>query len=811
MISNYFKIAWRNLIKNKFFSLINIFGLAIGLCSFLLISLYILDELSYDKHFKNADRIYRINSDILFGGTSLKLSQSSDPMGAVLKKDYHQVEQYTRIYTNEGGDFVRKGNQYVFEDRIAYADSTFFDMFSIPVIEGDPATALDAPNSVVINETMARKYFNSAYAVGKTLEFGATEKTIFTIKAVYKDIPENTHFNFDMIFSMDNVSYGFGNFLSHNFSTYIRLTPETDYRSFDEKFISVTDKYILPQAKQFMDINSMDDFKKSGNDLRYSLFPMKDIHLRSDRSFEINTGGNIQYIYIFGAVAIFLLIIACINFMNLSTARSSSRAKEVGIRKVLGTEKLTLIWQFIAESAMTSYIALLLAIIMIAVVLPVFNDISAKSIHAMDLFKVNFLPLLLLLPMLTGLLAGYYPAFFLSSFKPVEVLKSKLNAGLAGSKLRNILVVFQFAVSLILIISTIIVYQQLEYIQTKNIGFDKDQVLVLDETYALNGNQEAFKNDILQLAGVKHGSQSQYLPVSNSSRNDNTFSKEAFMTEKNGINMQVWKIDYDYIPTLGMELAGGRNFSKEFGADSNAVIINETTAKMLGYDDPVGKYIYTSDGNSSNQGIALSIIGVVKNFHFETLKEDIGPLCFRLGQKPNGMIFKISGASMAQIVSQIESKWKKMAPDMPFSYRFLDDSFDEMYRGEMRIGKVAMIFSFLTIMIACLGLFGLVTFMTEQRVKEIGIRKVLGANELSIIHLILKDFLKLVFISILIGSPLAYYFMHNWLQDFAYRINIEWWIFTASGFVAIVITLITVSYQAIKAALMNPVKSLKSE
>lgn len=811
MMSNYFKIAWRNLIKNKFFSLINIFGLAIGICSFLLISLFILDELSYDKHFKNADRIYRINSDILFGGTSMKLSQSADPMGAVLKKDYPQVEQYTRIYTNEGGNFVKKGNQFVFEEGIAYADSTFFDMFSIPVIEGDPTTALDEPNSIAINESMARKYFNSLQVVGKTLELGVTNQTIFTIKAVYKDIPENTHFDFDMILSMDNVRYGFGKFLNHNFSTYIRLAPDIDHKTFDEKFISVIDKYILPQARQFMDINSMDEFRKSGNDLRYSLFPMKDIHLRSDRSFEINTGGNIQYIYIFGAVALFLLLIACINFMNLSTARSASRAKEVGIKKVLGTEKKTLIIQFTAESVMISYISLIFGFLMLVAILPLFNNIAAKSIELLDLFNANFLSMLIILPLLTGILAGYYPAFFLSSFKPVEVLKSKLSTGLGGGNLRNILVVFQFAVSLILIISTVVVYKQLEYIQTKNIGFEKDQILILDETGALKENQDAFKNDILQLAGVKQGSQSQYLPVSNSNRNDNTFSREALMTDKNGLNMQVWKIDHDYIPTLGMELALGRNFSKEFGSDSSAVIINEAAAKILGYDEPIGKNIYTSDGNTSDQNIRLNIIGVVKNFHFESLREDIGPLCFRLGQNSNGMIFKISGTSMSQIVGQIESKWKNMAPGMPFNYRFLDDSFDDMYRAEMRIGKVAMIFSFLTILIACLGLFGLVTFMTELRVKEIGIRKVLGANELSIIRLILKDFFKLVFISILVGSPLAYYFMHNWLQEFAYRINIDWWIFTASGFAAIIITLLTVSYHAIKAALMNPVKSLRSE
>ena len=477
----------------------------------------------------------------------------------------------------------------------------------------------------------------------------------------------------------------------------------------------------------------------------------------------------------------------------------------------MGTEKRTLMGQFLAESALTSYIATGLALLMIVVVLPTFNDVSSKDFTFSSLFNRDLLPVLLLLPLLVGLLAGYYPAFFLSSLKPIEVLKSKINSGVAKSNLRNILVTFQFVVSLTLIIGTFIVYQQLNYIQSKSIGYNKDQVLILDGTSSLQENREAFKNEILQLAGVKMGAQSQFLPVSNSSRNDNTFSKEAVMTEKNGMNMQVWKIDHEYIPTLGMEMAKGRNFSKEFGSDSSAVIINETTSKMLGYSDPIGKVIYTSEGNSSNQNIALTIVGVVKNFNFESLRQNIGPLCFRLENSRNGMIFKISSDRVSDLVSQIESKWKLMAPGMPFKYRFLDDSFDEMYRAEKRIGTVAMVFAFLTILIACLGLFGLVTYLTEQRIKEIGIRKVLGANEFGIISLILKDFLKLVILAILIACPIAYYFMDHWLAEFAFRINIEWWVFVLAGILAILISILTVSYQAVKASLMNPVKSLKSE
>jgi putative ABC transport system permease protein len=811
MIRNYLKIALRNLFKNKTFSFINIFGLAIGLCCFILISLYVIDELSYDRHFKNADRIYRLNSDIRFGGTDMKMSQSADPMGAVLKKDYPQVEQFTRLYTNYGSNYVKKGTEFINEVGIAHADSTFFDMFSIPVLEGNPKTALDAPNTVAISESAAKKYFGTNQVVGKILEIGIGQSTIYNITAVYADIPPNSHFNFDFILSMDNVNYKWGNFLSHNFGTYIRLREGTDHQEFNKKFDEVINRYILPQAKQFMEIKTMDDFKKAGNELNYSLFPMTDIHLKSDRSFEISVGGDIQYIYIFGAVALFLLLIACINFMNLSTARSASRAKEVGIRKVLGTEKNTLMGQFIAESSLMSYIAMALALLMIVLLMPAFNELSTKSFSISTLFNLKFLPFLLLLPLLVGVLAGYYPAFFLASYKPIEVLKTKLNAGFAKSNLRSILVTFQFVVSLTLIIATVIVYRQLNFVQTKNIGFSKDQVLVLYGTASLKENRTAFKNEILQIAGVENGAMSQYLPVANSSRNDNTFSKEAVMTEKNGLNMQVWKIDHDYIPTLSMKMTKGRNFSREFGSDSSAVIINETAAKMLGYDDPIGKNIYTSDGNSSNQDIALTIVGVVKNFHFQSMRENIGPLCFRLGNSRNGMFFKINTSNMAQLISQIEAKWKKIAPEMPFSYSFLNESFDEMYRTEQRIGKVALIFAFLTILLACLGLFGLVTYMTEQRIKEIGIRKVLGASIPSIVGMLSKDFLKLVLISICIASPIAYYGMKQWLQDFAYRIDIEWWIFVLTGVSAIAIALLTVSYQAIKAALMNPVKSLKTE
>ncbi len=811
MLTNYFKIAWRNLLKNKVFSFINVFGLAIGLCCFIIIMLYVIDELSYDRFHEKADRIYRIHSDIRFGGTDLKMAVSADPTGATLKKDYPQVEQYARIYNSSGSKHIKKGKEYIVEENVTHADSTLFDVFTLPSIAGNTKTALNNPNTVVLSETAARKYFGTTDAVGKSLEVGLDDRTVYNVTAVIKDIPANSHFHFDFIFSMDNVDYRFGSYLSHNFHTYLLLREGTDYKDFEKKFDEYIVRYILPQAKQFMQINSMEEFKKAGNKLEYSLMPLTDIHLRSDRFPELGVNGNIQYVYIFSAVALFLLLIACINFMNLSTARSSNRAKEVGIRKVLGTERQTLIGQFIAESTLTAYLAFVFALLLTIILLPYFNDISAKTFSISSLFQPQLLAFLLILPFIVGILAGYYPAFFLSSFRPIEVLKGKLNAGFKRSNLRNLLVTFQFATSLVLVIGTIIVYQQLNYIQTKKLGFDKDQVLIINGTGALATNRDVFKNEIAQIAGVKSASYAGYLPVAGSARNNSTFSKEATMDMKSGFNMQVWNIDYDFIPTLGMEIIKGRNLSKAFGADSASVIINESTAKLLGYDNPIGQKIYTSNNPSLSLNTVYEIVGVVKNFHFESLRQEVEPLCMRLGNNSWATAFKINTKDVPSLISRIETKWKKLAPEMPFSYEFLDQSFDRMYRAEQRVGKVALTFAILTILIACLGLFGLVTYMAEQRTKEIGIRKVLGASVPNIVRLISGEFIVLVVIAVAIASPIAYYAMSRWLTEFAYRIEISWWMFAITAILAIGIAFLTVSFQSIKAALMNPVKSLKSE
>jgi putative ABC transport system permease protein len=812
MYKTYFKTAWRNLLKNKTFSFINIAGLAAGLACFILIALYVADELSYDRYNQKAERIYRINTDVLFGGNSLHLAVTSDPMGAALKNDFPQVEQYVRFYNSNGHRMVKKGSVYIREDRVAYADSTLFDIFTLPAVAGDTRTALSEPNAVVITTSTAKKYFGTSDVVGKTLETDEGNGKAYKITAVLKDIPYNSHFHFDFIFSMDNLNYTWNNYLSHNFQTYLLLKQGTDYRVFEKNFTAYIDKYVLPQAKQFMQINSMEEFKSAGNKLEYSLTPLLDIHLYSDRFPELGVNGNIQYVYIFSAVAFFVLVLACVNFTNLSTARSANRAKEVGIRKVLGTEKKALVMQFLSESVLMAFLSLIVAVIIVVICIPYFNTLSGKSLSVQALLMPGYLAVLLLLPLLTGLLAGAYPAFYLSGFKPIAVLKGKLNAGFKRSNVRNTLVVFQFATSIVLIIGTVVVYRQLNYIQSQKLGFNKEQVLVVHGTGALKNNIEAFKNEVKKISGVIGATYAGYLPVANSSRNDNTFSKEATMDSRTSFGMQSWAIDYDYIPVMGMQIIKGRNFSKDFGGDSASVIINEKTAELLGYDNPIGKSIY--EATPGQEGIApkaYEIIGVVRNFNFESLHQQVGPLCFRLGKSSWDMAFKVTTVHLQNLISQVEQQWKAMAPAMPFKYQFLDESFDNMYRVEQRTGKLGLTFAVIGILIACLGLFGLAAYTAEQRVKEIGVRKVLGASAANIATMLSTDFLKLVLVAAVIAFPVAWWVMNRWLQDFAYRVNISWWIFMVAAAIAVIIALLTVSTQAIKAAMANPVKSLRTE
>lgn len=811
MLRTYLKIAWRNLLKSKTFSLINLFGLATGLASFLLIALYVWDELRFDRFHARARDIYRIHTDVRFGGSDLAVAATADPMGAALAQDYPQVQQFTRIYASNGAMLIRKGQAFISEPNIAHVDSTFFDVFSFPAVSGDLHTALTAPNTAVLTASAARKYFGTTEVVGRSIELRHDKAPLYKITAVIEDMPRNSHFRYDVLLSMHTAEYTFGQYLSHNFHTYLLLQPDADPRALEARFPEYIDKYVLPQAKQFMDIKTMDDFEKSGNKLRYSLMPLTDIHLSSQRFPELGVNGRKEYVWIFSAVAIFILLLACINFMNLSTARSAGRAKEVGIRKVMGTRKSSLVTQFMSESVLMVCLSMLLALGIVFLVMPWFNGLAAKELSLRDLLHPALIPFILLLPLVTGMLAGVYPAFFLSRFQPIRVLKGNAERGFRRSSLRSALVVFQFATSIVLIVGTLVVHRQLGYMQTTNLGYNKEQLLYVETAGELRGQGQVFKQEVLKLPGVKAGALSNYLPVQPSSRSDNTFSKDAVMDVRNSFNQQIWRVDEDYLPVMGMTMAKGRWFSRDFRGDSLSLVINESCAALLNWDDPIGKKLYTYDDGPENGAVGYTIIGVVKNFHFESLRERVGPLAMQLGADNSGGIFRVQPQELSSLLAQVESVWKKMAPGMPFTYRFLDESFDAMYRAEQRVAKVGLSFAVLAILIACLGLFGLVTYMAEQRTKEIGVRKVLGASVGSIVGMMGKDFIRLILVAALIAFPLAWYAMHQWLQDYAFRIQLGWWVFGVAGMVTLLIALATIAVQAVRAARRNPINALRAE
>ena len=807
MIKNYFKIAFRNLWKHKGFSAINIFGLAVGIAVCLLIMLFVIDELSYDKFNSKADRIYRVDGDIKFGGTHFILAVAPDPMGPTLKKDYPQVEEYVRFRDN-GGFRVKKGNENVQENKVIYTDSSLFDVFTLPIIAGDPKTALTDPKSVVITETIAKKYFNSTDIVGKTLVVNDTGN--YKISGVIKNIPTQSHFNFDFFVSMSTIDESRkNNWLSNNFNTYILLKEDADAKALEAQLETVTNKYVGEQAQQYLNM-SMKEFKKMGNFDNYSLTPLTKIHLHSDKVAELGANGNLQYVYIFSAIGIFILLIACVNFMNLSTAHSSSRAKEVGVRKVLGSMKQSLVSQFLTESILISFIALLFAVAFAALLLPYFNQLAGKQIELGLLSKGWLIPSLLLLVLIVGLLAGSYPAFYLSAFQPISVLKGKLTAGFKSGWLRNSLVIFQFAISIILIIGTVVIYNQLQFIRNKELGFNREHVLVIKNTYSLGDQAKSFKNELQNISGVQEVTMTGWLPTGDY-RSDSPLYPDATLDQKTAVSMQNWYVDEKYIPTLQMQIAKGRNFSSQMLTDSSAIIINEAAAKLLNFTDPINKTLYYITSLKNKTVKEYHIVGVVKDFNFNSLRQTISPLALFYGEEKGSVAMRIKTDNISPLIAQVENKWKSMVPGQPFNYSFMGDDFNKIYSSDQRVGKIAMTFSILAILIACLGLFGLVTYAAEQRTKEIGIRKVLGATVTNIVGMLSKDFLKLVMVAALIAFPVAWWAISKWLQDFAYRINISWWIFIIAGVITLLIALVTVSFKAIEAAITNPVKSLRTE
>jgi putative ABC transport system permease protein len=806
MIKNYFKIAFRNLWRNKAFSAINIFGLAIGIATCLIIMLFVQNELSYDRFNKKADQMVRVVFRGTVEGQKMKEANVMPPVARTLLNNYPEVKQATRLQQG-GSPIVVYGDKSFKEDAFAYVDPNFFMVFTLPLLEGDPKTALQQPNTIVITEAIAHKYFGNNDPLGKVLTF-KDRNTSFKVTGLIDKVPVNSHFHFDLFASMKNVPDATSNsFMTSGYYTYLVLDKGYDYKKLEAKLPQLVDKYIGPQLQQGMGI-SMAQFRQKGNDIGLYLQPLTDIHLHSDFTNDLEPEGDIRYVYIFSAIALFMLLIACINFMNLSTAGASKRAREVGIRKVLGSLKMELVRQFLIESILLTTIALVLAIVFVNLALPFFNSFSGKELSIQFTSNPWILPGLLLMVIITGIFAGSYPAFFLSSLKPAAVLKGKFSSGKKTLGLRSGLVVFQFFISIVLIAGTTIVYRQLAYIQNVKLGYDKNQVIVLPETWLLGKNQDAFYNEILQDPRVVNVSISGYLPAGDSYGNN--FFIYPGNNQAQLVKTLRYDVDYNYLATLGMKMVYGRNFSKDFGTDSSGIIINETAAKAMGWEqNALDKIISSRDNNGIQK--SYHVIGVVKDFHFKSMHELISPLVMLLGHGAGTMIVKAKTKDIAGLLANMKKNWASLSAEGPISYSFLDERVQKTYEAEQKMGFILGIFAGLTILVACLGLFGLVTFTAEQRTKEIGIRKVLGAGVPGIVQLLSKDFLKLVFVSIVLATPVAWWAMNKWLQDFAYRITISWWMFAIAGAVAILIALFTVSFKAIKAAMANPVKSLRSE
>jgi putative ABC transport system permease protein len=811
MIKNYLKIAWRNLKKQPFFTFLNVFGLAVGMAGGLLISLYIYDELSFDKMFADADRIHRINVDIKFGGEEIILPEVSAPMALAIEKDYPQIELITRFRNRNSLSIRKSGTELnVKETKTAYADDTFFDMFGIDLLVGNPKTALKEPNSIVLTKTAAEKHFKVTEALGQSVIVNNNEPYIVT--GVMDDPPKNSFLREHTIFMAmsGNEQIKSDSWSNNNYATFIKLMPNAKIEDFQVYLESVFGKYFIPFAQQYYPGITEESFLAAGNYFKFSTIPLTDIRLHSNRYPEFSPNGSIQNVYILSFIAIFLIVLASVNFMNLSTAHSLKRAKEVGIRKTLGSHKISLVKQFLTESGLISFISLLMSLIIAAIAMPYFNELAGKVI-TIPYTNPFFWLILLLSTIVLGLFSGLYPAFFMSRFTPSKVLKGTgKNSSTGDERIRNLLVVFQFSISVFLIVGTLVVFQQLKFIQGKDLGYTKDQVLVIDDVYATGNQAKSFKEDVLQLGQVENATLSGFLPTP-SNRSDSSYFVDGVIDQDNAVQLQQWKVDYDYIKTLDLEIIAGRDFDRNKRTDSLGMIINEAAVATLGVAPEKALGMRVSADVGVDNPRFYTIIGVVKNFHFKSLRENVGALSLTIGNYSNAMAVKLHAGDVANTIAKIEEKWKKVAPGQPFNYYFMEDSFNHTYEAEQRLGKIFSIFTTLSILIACLGLFGLAAFNAEKRSKEIGVRKVLGASVSQITYKLSIDFLKLVGIAILVSLPLAWYVMNKWLEDFTYRIEIGWGIFALAATLAVVISIITVSYQSIKAALANPIKSLRTE
>lgn len=818
MLKHNVKISWRNLKRQPFFTALNTFGLAIGIAGALLISIFINDELSFDKMYPDADRIYRVNIDNKTSGEVNKYAAVSGPLAEAMRKDYPHLELVTR-FRNTESKLVREVNasQNVKEDKVVGVDETFFEMFGLDLLYGNKNTAFNEKNSIVLTRKAAEKHFPIDKALGKSLLLDNDE--VYIVTGVLEDLPKNSllrnHTVFISISSFQDVNSPAWN--NWNFPTFVRLNKGASEAEFQDYLGTVLERYLLPWAIQFipgLTVESMkEDNERTGNYMLFDAIPLTDIHLGSPNlSGEFSLNGDVQDVYILGIIGVFLVLLACVNFMNLSTARSLKRAKEVGIRKTLGSNRSGLIRQFLTEAMLITFLSLVVAIAMASIAMPFFNQLSGKSL-SIPFDLPQFWLILLGTMIILGMFSGSYPAFLMSKFSPIKGLKGgEINR--SDGKIRSTLVIVQFAVSVFLIASTLVVYQQLSFIQHKDLGYNKDQVLIIEDVDATGAQVTSFKEEIKRLSEVKHVSLSSYLPTPSERSGTTFFAEGHVMQADKAIIIGNWEVDHDYLNTLDIQLVAGRGFDKNLVTDSSAIILNEAAALMLARtpNEVVGMRITDDFRFGDEEKMKFrTVIGVVKDFHFETLRNNIDAMSLHLGTGADRMMIKLNTEEYANTIANIENIWQRVAPDQPLDFYFMDDSFNETYKAEERLGSIFITFTALSIFIACLGLFGLAAFNAEKRAKEIGIRKVLGASVAQITMKLSRDFLSLVVVSIVISLPIAWYAMNKWLEDFSYRIEIPIWILALAAILAVVISIITMSFQSIKAALSNPVNSLRSE
>ncbi|MBK7628213.1 MAG: ABC transporter permease [Bacteroidales bacterium] len=808
MLKNFFINVFRNMRKQSGYVLLNVGGLAIGLTSFMFITLYVIHELSYDRFHKNYENIYSIKVVGRMAGGILDQAVTAAPMAQAMLNDYPEVLKATRV-TQMGAWLIRFGENKFNEDGVLFADSTFFDVLDFKLISGDPKTALVRPKSMVLTEEYAKKYFGDQDPMGQKIIVEA-DTILYTVTGVVQNVPDNSHIQFDMLGSMSTYP-GQGNntfWLNHNFYTYIVVKDGTDKDALQEKFREMVIKYVGPQIQQFIGY-SIEDFRKAGNEFSYVLEPLKDLHLKGATQYNLEPNGSLSTVYIFAVIALLILIIAIINYVNLATARSAGRAKEVGVRKVSGANKPGLISQFLGESLLIAALATILAILLVIAFTPAFNQLIGREL-SVGLFDsyLGFLSILLLI-LFVGVSAGFYPAFVLASFNPVEVLKGTLNPGSMSKRLRGILVVFQFTVSIVIIIGSIIVYRQLNYMTNKDLGFEKENLIVIRRPDAFFRQMPSFRDQILQIPGVEKVGFSRAVPGTNF--NNNAFFNDED-AEKKTYLLQQTQVSFDFPEALGVKLVAGRFFSREFSTDSLSVMINEAAVKSLGLTDPVGKYVLQPAGPGQFQ--KLKIIGVMKDFNITSMHKSIDPVIFtvlRMGGGDQYATVRLTGNNINETIREIESKWLTFTQMQPFQYDFFTDSWNNLYRSEMKTGKIFIIFSVLAIFIACIGLLGLVTFITNKRTREIGIRKTYGASINVVLGLLSKEVIYLILISSVIAYPIAYFGSKYWLEGFASKISVSAFIYLGATLIVLIIGWLSISYQTIKAANYNPSRALRIE